>query len=143
MLSHNTASHNVVLKISVPRRTGRKRKRGSDQPFQSNIDMTESTAPDLSQSKAMSKSRLDHPTSLLRRLRDSAGKYSVEAIGVIPHTHRYRGIEIPLSDRSYNLTHRSGLADFQFTRGPFTAAFVDQVLPGDGRENCHFMKIPS
>lgn len=64
------------MKVTVPKRTGRKRKRGSDAPFEqlnhpagsSNV-----TAPDL-----------------LQRLRDSDGNYSIEALGILRETHRFR-----------------------------------------------------
>ena len=34
LTSHNAASHNVIIKVTVPSRTGRKRKRGTDAPFE-------------------------------------------------------------------------------------------------------------
>ncbi|KAH7310361.1 RNA polymerase III transcription factor IIIC subunit-domain-containing protein [Rhexocercosporidium sp. MPI-PUGE-AT-0058] len=133
ILSHNTPTNNVLLKITVPKRTGRKRKRGSQDPFEdSNAPdsalVAESNAPDpalilrpdapdpalvpapnapdpaaVPAPKApkvpkptptllSSVSRMDEPAQILRKLKDNVGKYTVEAVGEIRQTHRYRGM---------------------------------------------------
>lgn len=48
---------------------------------------------------------------------DNVDNYHVEAVGVIKHTHRFRG-----------------LADFHWdmSKSKFAQRYVDQVLPGDG-----------
>lgn len=113
-MSHNAASHNVVLKITVPRRTGRKRKRGSSGPWEGERDISEAelVAP------VRSIARQDEPKALKRKLQDNVGCYNVEAVGVIHHTHRFRG-----------------LADFYWdmSTSSFTSRYVDQVLSGDGK----------
>lgn len=82
----------MVLKITVPKRTGRKRKRGSDGPFEEAGGTEEikdgqwSDDPEVS-----SRSRLDDPLLLQRKLKDNVGRYEVEPVGVIRTTHRYRG----------------------------------------------------
>lgn len=115
IVSHNALTHNVVVKVTVPKRTGRKRKRGTDGPFEGPIVDNTSTTTN-SNEEVFSRDRLDAPRILRRKLSDNVGKYTVEPIGVVTNTHRYRG-----------------LADFQYAMGnsPFMSRFVDQVLPGD------------
>lgn len=64
------------MKVTVPKRTGRKRKRGSDAPFEPSEREPENSnviAPDL-----------------LQRLRDNNGNYTIEAVGMLRETHRFR-----------------------------------------------------
>lgn len=82
------------MKITVPKRTGRKRKRGTDGPFedavvhQPNGGAISSTSPE---GDICSQGRLDDPKVLRRKLIDNVGKYTVDPIGIIKNTHRYRG----------------------------------------------------
>lgn len=116
MMSHHAASHNVVFKITVPKRTGRKRKRGTNDPFQGDVGMNEADPNSSSQPEVCSRSKIDDPKLLRRKLQDNVGKYHVEPVGIIAHTHRYRGI-----------------ADFGYSMrdSPFMADFSDKVLSGD------------
>ncbi|KAK4888431.1 tau 95 subunit of transcription factor TFIIIC [Elasticomyces elasticus] len=70
-------TRNVLVKVTVPKWTGRKRKRGSDEPFTTypftDTQRTSVKAPDL-----------------LRQLRDNEDKYTTEALGMINETHRFR-----------------------------------------------------
>ncbi|PKY03793.1 RNA polymerase III transcription factor IIIC subunit [Aspergillus campestris IBT 28561] len=75
--STNTVSNNVVLKVTVPKRTGRKRKRGSDEPF--THDVSEPQQRRTAQ-------------QLLRSLQDNAGRYEVEPVGMVNRTHVFRGM---------------------------------------------------
>ncbi|KAK0720034.1 RNA polymerase III transcription factor IIIC subunit-domain-containing protein [Lasiosphaeris hirsuta] len=111
LTSHNALTHNVVLKIIVPKRTGRKRKRGSIDPFEGEVDPPPGVSEDV-----CSRERLDAPKVLRRKLCDNVDKYRIEPVGVISNTHRYRG-----------------LADFQYALGnsSFMTRFVEKVLPGD------------
>lgn len=90
ILSRNTATNNILLKITVPKRTGRKRKRGSQDPyldfgcFPINTTAT-SDIPNL-----RSQRRLDTPAELKSKLKDNVGKYTIEPVGRIRQTHRYR-----------------------------------------------------
>ncbi|KAH8664153.1 RNA polymerase III transcription factor IIIC subunit-domain-containing protein [Xylariales sp. PMI_506] len=110
IMSHTAASNNIVLQITVPKRTGRKRKRGSDEPF-TGVATSSATGPSP---KVCSVGRQDNPRTLLRKLQDNAGQYQAEAVGVIKDTHRYRG-----------------LADFQFsaTQLPYLTKVADHILP--------------
>ncbi|KAL2196319.1 RNA polymerase III transcription factor IIIC subunit-domain-containing protein [Corynascus similis CBS 632.67] len=116
LTSHNALTHNVVLKVTVPKRTGRKRKRGSDGPWEEDVEQPAALDGSAASPEVLSRDRLDTPRLLRRKLQDNVGKYTVEPIGVINNTHRYRG-----------------LADFQYSLGQsrFMRQFVEKVLPGD------------
>lgn len=95
ILSHNSPTNNILLKVTVPKRTGRKRKRGSQEPYSG--DPVPPTATGQENSTApppylRSHSRLDNPLELLRTLKDNVGKYEVEAVAEIDRTHRFRGL---------------------------------------------------
>jgi general transcription factor 3C polypeptide 5 (transcription factor C subunit 1) len=83
LVSSAIETRNVLVKVSLPKRTGRKRKRGSDEPFThhpndiKNGDNTNSsiTAPDF-----------------LRRLKDYPDNYTIQPIGTVNETHRFRNL---------------------------------------------------
>ncbi len=85
-----TASRNILVKITVPKRSGRKRKRGSDEPFE------EASSPPSAYSTTAS--------DLLQRMRDNKDRYIVEPLGIIEDTHRFehlpdyqvRASEVPI-----------------------------------------------
>lgn len=116
-MSHNARSHNVVLKVTVPKRTGRKRKRGTDGPWQGDVELQGTDTSASASENVQSVARHDDPRLLRRKLEDNVGRYHVEAVGLIKHTHRFRG-----------------LADFYWDmdKSSFARRYVDQVLPGDG-----------
>ncbi|KAI4599835.1 tau 95 subunit of transcription factor TFIIIC [Pestalotiopsis sp. 9143b] len=111
LMSHAAASNNVVLKITVPKRTGRKRKRGSDEPFTGDAIPSSADEP---YNRVCSESRQDDPSLILRKLQETAGRYQAEAVGTIRDSHRYHG-----------------LADFQFSASamPFLTKITDHMLP--------------
>ncbi|KAL4750098.1 hypothetical protein BDW72DRAFT_120898 [Aspergillus terricola var. indicus] len=104
--SISTASNNILLRVTVPKRTGRKRKRGSNEPFKDDPDFVrrEEGPP--------------RPTAreLLQSLRDNVGKYQVEPVGLVERTHVFRG-----------------MPDFVFstTNSPFVSRFREKILPFD------------
>lgn len=116
IMSHNASSHNVVLKITVPKRTGRRRKKDSNEPWQGDMELPDARDTN-SKEEVQSIARRDEPKVLRRKLQDNVGKYQVEAVGVIKHTHRFRA-----------------LADFYWdmNRSEFAQRYAEQVLPGDG-----------
>lgn len=118
IMSHNARSHNVVLKITVPKRTGRKRKRGTDGPWEGDAEVIDAEARSASKEEVMSYARKDDPKVLRRKLADNVDSYEVEAIGIIKNTHRFRG-----------------LADFHWdmSKSSFANRYVEQVLPGEGK----------
>lgn len=132
LISHNAASHNVVLKVTVPKRTGRKRKRGSGGPWQGDAVTSDvgsaSTASTASEEQVCSQSRLDDPRLLRAKLADNVGKYSVEAVGVIKNTHRFRA----LADFYWDMSNRSD----------FARRYATRVLAGDVEEIKNFKFTP-
>jgi general transcription factor 3C polypeptide 5 (transcription factor C subunit 1) len=86
LLSHNSATNNLLLKITVPKRTGRKRKRGSQDPYEEVRPLEDDDE------EVQSHSRMDKPSSLLRKLQDTKGSYKIEVAGQITQSHRYRGM---------------------------------------------------
>jgi general transcription factor 3C polypeptide 5 (transcription factor C subunit 1) len=78
--STSSVTNNILLRVTVPKWTGRKRKRGSDEPFTDS-----SSVPGHTESE-----RRDAKTRL-RNLRDNVGKYTVEAVGRVERTHVFRG----------------------------------------------------
>lgn len=91
LTSHNAVTHNVVVRVTVLKRTGRKRKRGSNGPFIGADDTAAERGEGVS-----SLHKLDAPKVLRRKLQDNVGKYTVEPIGIIHNTHRYRGRSLSL-----------------------------------------------
>ena len=79
IVSTGLETRNVLVKVTVPKRTGGKRKRGTDDPF------AESGG---------SSSRNENVTAqeLLQRLKDTEGRYSIEAVGTVNETHRFRSM---------------------------------------------------
>ena len=75
--SNVASTGDILLKITVPKRTGRKRKRGSNEPW---ID-----------ARGRSKNPLNQPSVYLRSLRDNADNYLVEVPGTVDKTHRFVG----------------------------------------------------
>ncbi|KAI1468943.1 RNA polymerase III transcription factor IIIC subunit-domain-containing protein [Daldinia caldariorum] len=114
ILSHHTATNNILLKITVPKRTGRKRKRGSNEPFSGDVDISDGTTATSGVDQVSSQARRDLPKSILRKMQDNPEDYQVEAVGNIHATHRYRG-----------------LADFQFanTSPSFLTNIAEHMLP--------------
>ena len=77
VISNNPSTNNVLLKITVPKRTGRKRKRGSDDPFREDDS---------------SKSQIQDAQHLLRSLTDNPKSYTVEPLGKVEITNVFRAM---------------------------------------------------
>ncbi|KAJ5517748.1 Transcription factor IIIC, subunit 5 [Penicillium expansum] len=103
--STSMQSNNVLLKVTVPKRTGRKRKRGSNEPFADAPESEASEPPPRRTAK-----------DLLRSMSDNPSKYQIEPVGRVERTHVFRGIP----DFVYSTTASS-----------FTNRFRDQILPFD------------
>ena len=108
MPSVGVETRNVLIRVTLPKRTGRKRKRGSDEPFTSDQD------------EAPSSQSIRSP-DLLRQLRDNAGGYKVEPLGMIRETHRLRS-----------------QPDFQMQTGNIAA--MQQIKPLVGQLNYQALK---
>lgn len=76
-----TSTANVLMKVTLPKRTGRKRKRSSTEPY-SSID---------GQGVNPTRSRVT-ATELLRRMRDNMENIQINAVGTITDTHRFRDL---------------------------------------------------
>lgn len=70
-----TPTHGLLVKVTVPKWTGRKRKRGSDEPFTADTSSDNSHAVPAPQ--------------LVRRLRDHADTFHVEVVGKVETSHRF------------------------------------------------------
>jgi len=78
--SGKLATDNLLLRITVPKRTGRKRKRGSGGPF---IDHGH-------QGRAASSRTISSHKDLLQTYQDCHERSKVEVVGHIEQTHRFR-----------------------------------------------------
>ena len=83
--SVNVSTNNILLKVTVPKRTGLKRRRGADGPFYEGTEITE-----CGEQAAMRKDA----QYLFHSMRDNTKSYQIEAIGTINQTHRFRGMPI-------------------------------------------------
>lgn len=75
--STGVETRNVLVKVTLPKGTGRKRKRGSNEPY---------ADPERPEAKDDS---ITAP-SLVRRLCDNEGNYSIKPVGMLCETHRFR-----------------------------------------------------
>ncbi|KAL8669705.1 MAG: hypothetical protein Q9168_005716 [Polycauliona sp. 1 TL-2023] len=104
--SFNSKTNNVLLQITVPKRTGRKRKRGSGGGWEAFAEAPIANVPLLSDPRDARR--------LARSMRDNPDTYRVEPIGSIRQTHRFRR-----------------LPDFVWSteRSPFMAKMKEHILP--------------
>lgn len=82
LLGTPVATANVLLKVTVPKRTGRKRKKGSLGPFVADRDGEANPAP--------SKSPYVKADTIFQCIRDNPTKYTATPVGVIDESHRFR-----------------------------------------------------
>lgn len=78
LLSTPVRTNNLLIKVTVPKRTGRKRKRGTTGPFLTEDEIA-----------LTNKTYVDAPT-IYRSLQDNASTYKVALAGVVDETHRFR-----------------------------------------------------
>ncbi|KAI4289200.1 MAG: hypothetical protein L6R35_001540 [Caloplaca aegaea] len=104
--SFNTRTSNLLFRITVPKRTGRKRKRGSDEPWQESWQLPQFERPLLSDPEDAQR--------LVKSMRDNADRYYTEPVGSVDQTHRFRR-----------------LPDFVWSteKSPFMAKMKDHILP--------------
>ena len=89
--SKNVITNDVVLKITVPKRTGLKRRRGSSGPYHEQGKDMGGLAPSIEPQSAVPISK--DTRYMLRSLRDNVKNYEIHAIGSIYQTHRFRSIQ--------------------------------------------------
>ena len=91
--SANVSTDNVLFKVTVPKRTGLKRKRGADgvchEVAQVGV-LGERAASLIQEAQYLFRSMCDNPKS-----------YRVEAIGTVNQTHRFRGARIVFPKAEY------------------------------------------
>ena len=85
--SVNVRTNNVLLKVMVPKRTGLKRKRGSQGPYYESLEEDGSASQTGLQPAPLMKAS----QYLLRSMRDCPKDYQVQPVGTISNTHRFRG----------------------------------------------------
>ena len=119
-------TNNLLLKVTVPKRTGRKRKRGSSGPFQAEAHGEEANAQ--SQGPRSQNPHVDAAT-IFRSLQDNASKYTVSVAGLIDETHRFRSKT--LLSMSRHLADRPALPDIQYAASTNSTMLKirDNVLP--------------
>lgn len=93
IVSSNVTTRNVVLHITVPKRTGRRRRKGSTGPYMSYAEtngQASNGALDGDNRASARSTRHGNAGYLLRGLRDNEGSYKIKPVGVIEQTHRFR-----------------------------------------------------
>ena len=82
--SANVSTNNILLKVTVPKRTGLKRRRGAEGPYYEGVEVEalgEQAAPMVKDARL-----------LFRSMCDNSKTYRVEPVGTINQTHRFRGM---------------------------------------------------
>ena len=114
--SANKVMQNLLVQITVPKRTGRRRKKGSQDPFQFPDSEMNGTTPQHQNATNGESSAPPAPNvrALVRALRDIPTAYTVQVLGLIERTHRFRS-----------------LPDFVFStrRSPFMSRVRTQLRP--------------
>lgn len=83
--SRTVSSKDLLVRVTVPKRTGRKRKRGSDDPYEFHEDGPKT----LLSSGAVP---VSEPVHLLRSMRDNPDNYQINVLGGVKNVHRFRHI---------------------------------------------------
>ncbi|KAF1834126.1 transcription factor tfiiic complex a box associated subunit sfc1 [Decorospora gaudefroyi] len=91
LLSTPVRTNNLLLKVTVPKRTGRKRKRGSSGPFLSEGEIGRGGNGVPNGSAPYSNNYTDAPT-IYRSLQDNASTHKVALAGIVDETHRFRNM---------------------------------------------------
>lgn len=87
--SANVNTNNVLLKVTVPKRTGLKRRRGSQGPYHEGLEAGGISASDTGRPPPAS--MIKDAQYLTRAMRDNSKSYQVQIVGTIGRTHRFRG----------------------------------------------------
>lgn len=107
--STTTQTNNVLLKVTVPKWTGRRRKRGSNGPWEEDPAFRARREQDGVLERRDARMRM-------RSLRDNVGRYTIEPVGRVERTHVFRT-----------------LPDYVFSSSasPFTQRFRETILTFD------------
>ena len=92
--SCNVPSQNLFVRITVPRRTGRRRRKGNHDPFQLPTEEThgEGVQDSSKTTGTASSSTIMDVRTLAASLRDNPTTYAVSILGSITNTHRFRSL---------------------------------------------------
>ncbi|KAH7135309.1 RNA polymerase III transcription factor IIIC subunit-domain-containing protein [Dendryphion nanum] len=90
ILSTAVTVNNLLLKVTVPKRTGRKRKRGTAGPFLTEEEIIGSVSG--SKSKSKPPTPYVDASVIYRSVKDNATEYSVAPVGIIDEAHRFRAL---------------------------------------------------
>ena len=85
--SANVRTNNILVKVTAPKRTGLKRKRGAQGPCYEGLEEDGAA----SEQSPHPPSTVKDAQYLMRILRDRPKDYLIEPVGSIDHTHRFRG----------------------------------------------------
>ena len=121
--SANVSTNNILFKVTVPKRTGLKRKRGADGVCHEVAEaaaLGERASPLVQDAQYLFRSMCDNPKS-----------YRVEAIGTVNQTHRFRGMRIVFSRRNPCVLIQLGMPDFvtSTVNMPLIQKFREHILP--------------
>ncbi|KAF2125524.1 transcription factor tfiiic complex a box associated subunit sfc1 [Dothidotthia symphoricarpi CBS 119687] len=94
LLSTPVTTSNLLLKVTVPKRTGRRRKRGSLGPFLAEGETGSTTTPYVD------------AAVIYMSLQDNVSTYKVALAGMVDETHRFR----TMPDLQYAATHSDMMA---------------------------------
>ena len=118
--SANVSTNNILLKVTVPKRTGLKRRRGAEGPYHEGAEvgvLGERAVPMVNDARY-----------LFRSMSDNSKSYQVEAVGTINQTHRFRGMRTMFPDGGFlcaDTIRHAGLRDLD--RGHATNAEVPRT----------------
>jgi general transcription factor 3C polypeptide 5 (transcription factor C subunit 1) len=107
LLSTPVTTNNLLLKVTVPKRTGRKRKRGTTGPFLAESELQEATNGSHQSSTVSVSHSYVEASDIYRSLQDNASRYEVAFAGVVDETHRFRGKHTLTfnANKSLTITH--------------------------------------
>jgi general transcription factor 3C polypeptide 5 (transcription factor C subunit 1) len=83
-------TNNLLLKVTVPKRTGRKRKRGSSGPFLADGESEVVSNQTSTSSQPHGNETYVDASTIFKSLQDNATAYKVSLAGVVDETHRFR-----------------------------------------------------
>lgn len=90
LLSQAVTTNNLLLRVTVPKRTGRKRKRGTSGPFLSTNDMDGASNGTSNGSDVRGNKTYVDASTIYSSLQDNASTYKVSIAGVVDEVHRFR-----------------------------------------------------
>ena len=128
---------NILLKITVPKRTGLKRKRGTQGPYHG--DSENEAAPNGAKKSSQKASLTYNAKRLTHTLRESPKDHRVDLVGMIGQTHRFRGSPIVHVGFGRITLTLAGLPDFVTSTAdsPFMAKMREHILPFDCTFSLH------